>query len=288
MQHEIRKVKKVTKKYTTVNGTKKESISMKIDLTNGTLFDENDNVAIISIDDFNKLSNESNDIIIKLKKETSDKDKTIDANNGSIAKLKQELQDKLNLINDLSKEIKSNKKTIADYESNIHDKDKEIESLKTIISDKNNIIDSCSAKIDLLNTSLSISKDDLIEKDSKINDLKTEIAVFNAIDISELKEKAKELDSLKNELIETNIRLNSKSNFVSLLQNQIMEYIQLVNYYKEKLTASENKGIIDYILHKDVTANITAPSLYLIDESGNIKNDDDNIVEIESGKQTKK
>ena len=49
-----------------------------------------------------------------------------------------------------------------------------------------------------------------------------------------------------------------------------MELQQLVNYKDKENDALKNKGVLDTIFKKDVTANITAPTLYLIDSSGNL------------------
>lgn len=316
MQHEKATVKKAVKKYTTKSGDERESISVNINLGAKSGFENGDNVAVISIADFNELSNITADEIDDLKKDSADKDEIIAANNERIDKLNRELQNKFNKINEVTAKLKASEKTIDFLESDISAKDETIASLndkinaadefksgseKTIadneitindlrnqiqnlektVADRDATIDDYSAKIDKLNESLAESKAALLSNDETIAKLDKEIAVLNAIDISELKEKAKELDIVKDDLIAANDKLNSKSNFVSLLQNQIMEYIQLVNYYKEKATASENKGLLDYILNRDVTANIDEPTLYLIDLSGSVRDRDDNIVEID-------
>ena len=60
------------------------------------------------------------------------------------------------------------------------------------------------------------------------------------------------------------------------MQNESKEYIRLVNYHKERATAYKNQGLISKALGKDATDDITLPTLYLIDSSGNpIKKDDD-------------
>lgn len=106
--------------------------------------------------------------------------------------------------------------------------------------------------------------------DETIVNYKIEIAEYNTIDIDKLKDKSDELEKVKDELVAVTKRLDDKSNVISLLQNQIMELQQLVNYKDNLNDKLENKGILDTILNKDVTADVTAPTLYLIDSSGNL------------------
>ena len=49
-----------------------------------------------------------------------------------------------------------------------------------------------------------------------------------------------------------------------------MELQQLVNYKNIKIERLENKGVLDTIFKKDVTADIDLPTLYLIDSSGSL------------------
>lgn len=315
MQHETATIKKVVKKYKTKDGVKKESISYNAKLTTNSGFNDGDKVAVVLLKSFNELDNISIDEIQQLKNDVANKDELLVANNESIAKYKLELQKQLDIISAKSKQNKIDEKTIDDLKSDISAKDKTIEilndkinaadvskskfekiiadneitindlknqiqNLEKTIADNNSIINEYSKKFTELNDTLTTSKEVILSKNNYIYDLEKEIAVLNAVDISELKEKVKELDNIKDELITISDKLNSKSNVISLLQNQIMEYIQLVNYYKEKALVSENKGFFDYLLKKDVTANIVAPKLYLIDLSGNIKDSDTEIVDI--------
>ena len=132
-------------------------------------------------------------------------------------------------------------------------------------------------RYDILNESLSASKQYLIDKDNIITDLEKQIAVLNAIDISILQKKADKVDKLKDDLIDAGEKLNAKSNVISLLQNEITEYIQVLNYYKEIASAYKNQSLIHKIIGKDATADITTPTLFLIDLSGNLKKDDNDI-----------
>lgn len=290
MQHETTVVKKASKKYTTADGVEKESISKRISLKKDSIFEIGDEIALLPIDEFNKLSDATADDIAELQKTISEKDAAIDANNESIDKLNAELKDKFNLINDLSSKLKASEKKIVNLESDISAKDKKIAELESEIADVNvNVKDNeksiadLSAKVNELNNALSNSKQYLLDKDDIIVDLEKQIAVLNATDISELKQKAKDLDAAKDDLIEINKRLDNKSNVISLLQNQIMEYIQLVNYYKETSNAYKNQNVINKLIGRDATADIIEPTLYLIDSSGNVIAEKDIVdVNVES------
>lgn len=278
MQHEIVVVKKASKKYKTADGVEKESISKRISLKKDSIFEIGDEIALLPIAEFNKLSDVTADEISDLKKTLSEKDADIDELNESNAKLKAELKDKLNLIDDLTKKLKASEKTIGNFKSDISAKDETIAELKSdvnvvnvTVNDNEKTINSLNAKIDELNKSLSDSKQYLLDKDAIIVNLEKEIAVINATDISELKEKAKELDKTKNIII--------------TLQNQIKEYLLLVSYKDKMIARLDNKGILDYILNKDVMADIDdeRPTLLLIDSSGNpIADKDDDIVDVDA------
>ena len=305
MQHETATVKKVIKKYETKDGAKKESISFNVKLKSNSEFDDGDSVAVVLLDDFNDVAAVNVDEIQQLKNAVADKDETIAANTESIDKLNAELQNKFNLINDVTAKLKASEKTVDDLESDVSEKDNIIAELKSdikvadaTISDlKNNVADKdaelvafkkVTADNDKTITELSTMNDELHKKldelsdllsgkdetiaalDKDIVDYKIKIAEFNAVDIDKLKEKSDELDIVKDDLIAAAERLENKSNVISLLQNQIMELQQLVNYKDDKIDKLKNKGVLDTIFKKDVTADITAPTLYLIDSSGNL------------------
>lgn len=273
MQHETATIKKIVKRYTTKDG-EKESISYHAKLTADSDFKNGDKVAVVSLDIINELDNISADEIQQLKNDVADKDEIIAANNESIGKFKADIKEKSNIIASLSKENKETEKTVADLKSDISAKDDIIAELK---SGNDKKIAELSAKNDALHerlnelTDLLTGKDETIESlDETIVNYKVEIAKYDAIDVDKLKEKSDELDVLKNELNDVNKRLDKKSNVISLLQNQIMELQQLVNYKNIKIERLENKGVLDTIFKKDVTADIDLPTLYLIDSSGSL------------------
>lgn len=305
MQHETATVKKVIKRYNTNKYGEKESISFNVKLKSNSSFDDGDNVAVVLLDDFKELDNISADEIQQLKKDVADKDETIAANNESIAKLNAELKSKMNLINDVTAKLKASEKTVGDLESdisekdniiaelksdikvadatisdlknNVADKDAELVASKKVIAENEKMIAELSAKNDALHkrldelTDLLTGKDKTIASlDADIVDYKIKIAEYDAIGIDKLKEKSDELDDVKDELVAVIKRLDDKSNVISLLQNQIMELQQLVNHKDNKIDKLENKGILDTLLNKDVTADIPEPTLYLIDTSGNL------------------
>lgn len=304
MQHETATIKKIVKRYTTKDG-EKESISYHAKLTADSDFKNGDKVAVVPLDAINELDNISADEIQQLKNDVADKDEIIAANNESIGKFKADIKEKSNIIASLSKQNKETEKTAADLKSDISAKDKEIAelksdikiadskidnlksnadekdaeliSLKNSLSDNDKTISELSAKNGALHerlnelTDLLTGKDETIESlDETIVNYKVEIAKYDAIDVDKLKEKSDELDVLKNELNDVNKRLDKKSNVISLLQNQIMELQQLVNYKNIKIERLENKGVLDTIFKKDVTADIDLPTLYLIDSSGSL------------------
>ena len=305
MQHETATVKKVIKKYTVKNGVEKESISYNVKLNANSEFDDGDNVAVVLLDDFKDLDNVSADEIQQLKNSAADKDETIAANNERIDKLNAELKSKLNLINDVTAKFKASEKTVAELESDVSAKDDiiaelksdikvanatikdheknietttaELDSTKKAVAENDKTIAELSAKNNELHLRLNELTDLLSDKDEtiaaldkEIVDYKIKIAEFNAVDIDKLKEKADKSDDVKDELIEVTKKLDNKSNVISLLQNQIMELQQLVNYKDKEIDALENKGALDWILNRDVTADIDSPTLFLIDSSGNL------------------
>ena len=288
MRHETTVVKKASKKYKTADGVEKESISKRISLKKDSIFEIGDEIVLLPVDEFNKISGATSDDIAELKNDIADKDAIINELNESNAKLNAELKDKFNKINDVTAKLKASEKKIVNLESDISAKADIIAELKSEIADvnadiKNNektIVD-LNADVDELNKALSDSKQYLLDKDDIIVDLEKQIAVLNATDISELKQKAKDLDAVKDDLIEITKRLDNKSNVISLLQNQIMEYIQLVNYYKETSNAYKNQNVINKLIGRDATADIIEPTLYLIDSSGNVIADD-NIVDVDA------
>lgn len=313
MQHETATVKKVVKKYKTVNGDEKESISFTAKFDNKSGFKDGDEVALLSIADINAIGDVDADEIQQLKNAVADKDKTIAANNESIAKFKADIKEKSDKIASLSKQNKASDKTITDLKSDVSAKDKkiaemkselkvanatiesngeslsgkdaEINDLKTAAADSDKTIAELSATNKALHerlnelTDLLTAKDKTIDElDDAITDFKIQIAEFNAVDVDELKRKSKESDNVKDDLIAAAERLENKSNVISLLQNQIMELQQLVNYKDLVNDRLKNKGALDCIFNRDVTADISPPTLQLIDSSGNlIKEKDDEI-----------
>ena len=273
MQHEVKTVKATTKKYKTKDGVK-ESISKRIDLGVDSGFTVGDDVVILKLFDFDKLNDNSADDI-------ADRDATIVKLNDSVDKYKSEVDAKTNKIGDLSKEIKALKTKVVELESDISAKDdiidgleKEVAAKDEIIADSGKTIGGLNDKVDELTATVGELKPLLLTKDATITDLEKQIAVYDAIDISNLKDKAKELDKTKNVII--------------LQQKQITEYIQLVNFHKETATAYKNQNAISKLFGRDAAAEITAPDLALIDSSGNpIKDDNVDADNDDSGNTTK-
>lgn len=313
MQHETATIKKIVKKYKTKDGAEKESISYHAKLNPDSEFKNGDKVAVAPLDIINELDNISADEIQQLKKDVADKDDIIAANTESIGKFKADIKEKSNIIASLSKENKETAKTVADLKSDISEKDNiiaelnsnikisaakisdlkndvsgkdaELISIKNSLSEKDKSIVELTSKNEMLHEKLNELTDLLTDKDKTIDSLdetiveyKVKIATYNAIDIDKLKKKSDELDNVKNELNDINIRLDKKSNVISLLQNQIMELQQLVNYKDKEIDAVKNQNVFYKLIGKDATADIIAPTLYLIDISGNlIKNDKSDI-----------
>lgn len=269
MQHIVKQIKAVTKKYETKSG-KKESISKRVDIGVTDLFETGEFVVVISKTNFDKINNDSREVTAKLEKEVAAKDEIIATNNESITNFKVEIETKTNKIAELSKEIKALKNTVAELESDVSAKDDKIDKLTTDVAakdkkltDSDETISDLNAKLDEVKPTVDGLKELLLSKDSTIAELDKQIAVYDAIDIDKLTAKADELDKSKNIIIR--------------LQNEKTEYIQLVNYHKERATAYKNQGVINKMLGNDAAAEITAPLLYLIDMSGiSIKNDEAN------------
>ena len=270
MQHEVKTVKKTTKKYNTKDG-KKESISKRIDLGVDSVFAVGDEVAITFKTDFDKLTADSDGNVAELEKIIADKDAAIDNLNGSVDKFKKELKDKADIIAAKSKEIKALKSKVSELESDISAKGKTIDKLTATVSDNDaaltesgNTIDGLNDKVDELTATVGELKPLLLSKDSTIGELEKQIAVYDAMDVDVLKEKAAELNKTKNVII--------------LQQKQITEYIQLVNYHKETATAYKNQNAFSKLIGRDAAANIIIPDLVLIDSSGNPIPDNDDAA----------
>lgn len=266
MQHIVKPVKAVTKKYTTKNGVK-ESISKRVDFGVTDLFDVDDLVAITLKTNFDKLTTDSADAVGDLEKTIADKDATITGLNESNDKLNKELQQKLDKLNEVTAKLKAAEKTIAELESDISAKDKTIAELTSTVDDNaktitasGNVIDDLNVKVDELTATVGELKPLLLSKDETISDLEKQIAIYDAVDVDKLKEKADELDKSKNVII--------------LQQKQITEYLLLVNFHKDKANAYKNQNAISKLIGRDAAADITLPDLALIDSSGNPIADD--------------
>ena len=281
MQHETTVVKKAVKKYKTADGVKKESISKRIALKKDSIFEIGDEIALLPIDEFNKLSDATDDDIAELEKAIADKDAIIDKLNESNAKLNAELKDKFNIIDDVTAKIKASEKTVVNLKSDISAKDKTIDKLtadvnvvNATISKLENKIDELSAINDELNELLDNSKAELINDKKIIDNYKLELAKYDAVNIDKLLDKADELDSVKDELIE-------KTEIIALSQRQIMEYIQLVNFKDKEISAYQHQGLINKMIGRNPTIDLIRPELKLIDSSGNpIADNDDDIVDV--------
>lgn len=274
MQHETATVKKVVKRYKTVNGDEKESISYNAKVSAKSGFKDGDEVVIIPADDFDEINNVDVAEFQQLKNDVADRDATIVANNESIAKLNAELKSKLNLINETTGKLKASEKTVADLRDDVSAKDKIIAELKSELNVANATIDDVTAERDSIHSKLNELSDVLSSKnsiiddlDSTIKELEKDVAVYDAIDISGLKDKAKELEKANKVIIR--------------LQSETKEYILLNAYKDKKIDALENKGALDYILNRNVTAGIPEPTLLLIDSSGNPITDNDAELEID-------
>ena len=76
MQHIVKRIKAVTKKYETKSGEKK-SISKRVDIGVTDLFETGECVVVISKTNFDKLNNDSGEVTAKLENEVAAKDKII-------------------------------------------------------------------------------------------------------------------------------------------------------------------------------------------------------------------
>ena len=264
MQHMIKEVKATTKKYETKDGIK-ESVSKRVELGVDDTFEVGESVVIISKTDFDKLE-----------KDVADKDATIGNLNDSIDKYKAELKSKFDEINGLSQEIKALKNTVGNLESDVSAKDETIDSLTKDVNvkdgkltDSEKTIDGLNSKVDEVTATVGELESELSTKDDVIRELEKQIAVYDEMDIPELKEKASELDKSKNAII--------------LQQRQIREYTQLVNHKDKENTALRNQKWYHKALGRDATADIHLPPLVLIDESGNLIVKDDDVDETAIG-----
>ena len=282
MQYETTIVKKAVKKYKTADGVEKESISKRIALKKNSIFEIGDEIALLPIDDINKLSDVTADDIAELEKSIADKDATIDKLNESNAKLNAELKSKLNLINDVTAKLKASEKNIVDLESDISAKDKTIDKLTSdadvvnaTISELENKIDELSAMNDELNDMLDNSKAELINDKKIIDNYKLESAKYDAVDIDKLIDKADKLDE--------------KTEIIALSQRQIMEYMQLINFKDKEISAYQNQGLINKMIGRNPTIDLIMPELKLIDSSGNpIADKDDDVVDVNADDISKK
>lgn len=152
----------------------------------------------------------------------------------------------------------------------IYNKDKALENEnKKLYAKINELMDLLSMKDDNIDELVNVNNINNV----KIRELEKDVAVFESIDVNKLRGKVDELDLLKDKLLNLNERLDNKSNVISLLQNQIMEYIQLVNYKNSIINALEKQGVLSKLMGKDVRAGLIKPSLFLINETGNLKDD---------------
>ena len=152
----------------------------------------------------------------------------------------------------------------------IYNKDKALENEnKKLYAKINELMDLLSMKDDNIDELVNVNNTNNV----KIKELEKDVAVFESIDVNKLRGKVDELDLLKDKLLNLNERLDNKSNVISLLQNQIMEYIQLVNYKNSIINALEKQGVLSKLMGKDVRAGLIKPPLFLINETGNLKDD---------------
>lgn len=111
------------------------------------------------------------------------------------------------------------------------------------------------SQIATLNDALS-DKDTVINgKDTAIKELEKEIAKYNSINIDELQQKAKEVEQYKNIVIS--------------LQNEKIEFKDVINYLNNCIDRLEHRNIILRVMNKDNTSDVAKPSLKLIDYNGN-------------------
>ena len=279
MHHEKKIVKGTSKKYKTVDGIEKESVSKRIDLGVNSAFNIGDEVSILSSDDFNKLTDGNADEIQVLKNISSGKDDTIAKLNESNDKLNQELQDKLDLINDVTAKLKASEKKVKELESDVSKKDNVIADSEKSIADKNAEIKELKETNGALNDTIDELKPLLLSKDDTIAELDNKLSKYDAVDVDDLKSKSDELDKSKNVIIKL-------QNDIILFKDIISDYKSLVDYKDNTITALKNQGFLDkYIRSKDVTDDLKEPALKNIDSAGELLKDipSDVIDDADSG-----
>ena len=279
MHHEKKIVKGTSKKYKTVDGIEKESVSKRIDLGVNSAFNIGDEVSILSSDDFNKLTDGNADEIQVLKNISSGKDDTIAKLNESNDKLNQELQDKLDLINDVTAKLKASEKKVKELESDVSEKDNVIADSEKSIADKNAEIKELKETNGALNDTIDELKPLLLSKDDTIAELDNKLSKYDAVDVDDLKSKSDELDKSKNVIIKL-------QNDIILFKDIISDYKSLVDYKDNTITALKNQGFLDkYIRSKDVTDDLKEPALKNIDSAGELLKDipSDVIDDADSG-----
>ena len=286
MHHEKKIVKGTSKKYNTKKDGEKESVSKRIDLGVNSAFDVDEEVIILSIDDFNKLTDGNADEIQVLKNISADKDDRITKLSASNDKLNQELQAKLDLINELTGKLKASEKTVKELKSDVSEKDNIIADNEKAIADKDAEINQLNETNGDLSDKLDKSKGYLLKKDDIITGLEKDLAKYDGIDVSALKDKADkydavDIDGLKSKADELD---KSKNVIIKLqqdmqvLKDSIAEYKSLVDYKDNSITALRNQGFLDkYIRSKDAIADLKEPGLKNIDISGNMISD--NLIE---------
>lgn len=294
MHHEKKIVKGTSKKYKTVDGIEKESVSKRIDLGVNSAFNIGDEVSILSSDDFNKLTDDNADEIQVLKNISSGKDDTIAKLNESNDKLNQELQDKLDLINDVTAKYKASKKRVKELESDVSKKDDIIADSEKSIADKDAEIKELKETNGALNNTIDELKPLLLNKDDTIAELDKKLSKYDDVDVSALKEKADKYDAVDvDDLKSKSDELDKSKNVIIKLQNDIIlfkdiigDYKSLVDYKDNTITALKNQGFLDkYIRSKDVTDDLKEPALKNIDSAGELLKDipSDVIDDADSG-----
>lgn len=212
MQHERKTVKGNNITYNKKDG-KVNKINKYLNLGVNSLFNVDDEVIIISADDFDSIA-------------TADAPTTDDKT----------------LLDEISK-----------LEKTIEDKDNEIKQLKDSYSKLNDSVDEVKAL--------------LLSKDSTIDELEKKLVKYDAVDVDEFKEKLASLNKQNDDL---NSELRKSNKIIMMLQNQKMEYKDLVNYNIRIADAYKNQGMLNKLLGRDATAEIIKPNLKLLDESGNV------------------
>ena len=294
MHHEKKIVKGTSKKYKTKKDGEKESVSKRIDLGVNSAFGVDDEVVILSIDDFNKLTNGPADEIQVLKNISADKDNKITKLSASIDKLNAELKSKIDYINGLTDKLRASEKTVDKLESDVSAKDDIIAANEKTISDNGAEIKKLKDKVTALSGTIDELKPLLLSKDETIADLDKSLAKYTDVDVEVLKEKAAkydaaDIDSLTGKADE----LDNAKNVIIKLQNDILlfkdvisDYKSLVDYKDNINSALKNQGLLDkYIYKKDVTDDIKEPGLKTIDAAGELLKDipSDIIGDADSG-----